>query len=208
MDPEIYLRTVVNLLMEYPESVVKTVAKQLPRKVKWLPAVAEIAEACEAEAKRCWEAVKRDELFQRQQRPRIEPPPRPKRTPEEVQTEWMRMECVYGAPLRKPGEHGRPMRDWWTDNREKWDKPGGYRVECALVNGVKQPINHPAMQPRDPSAPQPPIPPERRDREVRNLMGASGMTREQVETALDGMKDAPPDADLGPGWKKVNYTLG
>lgn len=49
-DPEIYGRAVVAVLMRYPESVVLEVtepATGLPSRLKWLPAIAEIVEACD-----------------------------------------------------------------------------------------------------------------------------------------------------------------
>lgn len=51
-DPEIYVRAIVSVLMRYPEQVVNAVtepATGLPSRLKWLPAVAELVEACEAE---------------------------------------------------------------------------------------------------------------------------------------------------------------
>lgn len=49
-DPEIYARAVVAVLMRFPESVVIAItepATGLPAKLKWLPSIAEIVEACE-----------------------------------------------------------------------------------------------------------------------------------------------------------------
>ena len=52
-DPAIYLRAVVSVLMKHPSEVVMAVtepASGIPSKVKWLPSVAEVVDACEAEA--------------------------------------------------------------------------------------------------------------------------------------------------------------
>jgi hypothetical protein len=49
-DPEIYGRAVVAVLMRYPPDTVMAVtepATGLPSKVKWLPTIAEIVEACD-----------------------------------------------------------------------------------------------------------------------------------------------------------------
>ena len=49
-DPEIFTRAVIAVFMRYPESVVVPVtepATGLPAKLKWLPSIAEIREACE-----------------------------------------------------------------------------------------------------------------------------------------------------------------
>jgi hypothetical protein len=49
-DPEIYTSAVVAVLMRYSENIVRTItepATGLPARLKWLPAIAEIVEACE-----------------------------------------------------------------------------------------------------------------------------------------------------------------
>ncbi len=49
-DPEIYTSAIISVLMRYPESVVMQVTEPstgLPSKLKWLPAVAEVREACD-----------------------------------------------------------------------------------------------------------------------------------------------------------------
>jgi hypothetical protein len=51
-DPKIFVSAVASVLTHYPESVVMLVTdpvKGLPGKLKWLPSVAEVREACEAE---------------------------------------------------------------------------------------------------------------------------------------------------------------
>jgi hypothetical protein len=51
-DPEIYTMAIAAVLAEYPREVILAVTDPrsgLPRKVKWLPSVAELAEACDAE---------------------------------------------------------------------------------------------------------------------------------------------------------------
>jgi hypothetical protein len=162
-DPEIWAAAVVSLLRCYPESVVVTVtepASGLPSKIKFLPSIAEVKEACEAEMSAIHKTQQRAEMLRAQKARRGEDEKLTrKRTPEEVQTEWMRMECVYGAPLRKPGEHGRPLHEAPT-----------------------------AIQ---------------REIGMKGLANATGFGRETLEKMLENVADAPPDRDLGPGWKKV-----
>lgn len=59
-DPEIYAMAIAAVLAEYPAEVIKAVTdprKGLPRKLKWLPSVAELAEACDEEGR--YQAAKR-----------------------------------------------------------------------------------------------------------------------------------------------------
>lgn len=52
LDPETFSAAVAATLAEFPESVVRHVTnpvRGLPGKLKWLPSVAEVREACEAE---------------------------------------------------------------------------------------------------------------------------------------------------------------
>lgn len=49
-DPEIFMRAVISVLLEYPEWTVHNVTEPssgIPSKIKWLPSIAEIKEACE-----------------------------------------------------------------------------------------------------------------------------------------------------------------
>lgn len=50
-DPEIYVAAVTAVLSEYPREVIESVTDPrtgLPSRLKWLPTVAEVKEACEA----------------------------------------------------------------------------------------------------------------------------------------------------------------
>lgn len=55
IDPEIYSAAVISVLMRYPTSAVAAItepATGLPSKSKWLPSIAELTEALEAETER------------------------------------------------------------------------------------------------------------------------------------------------------------
>jgi hypothetical protein len=114
-EPEVYLAAVVSVLTRYPQTVVVTVTEPfsgLPSKQKFLPSIAEIKEACEAEMADIYRMQKRrDDMRAQSDRRREDEKLKRKRTPEEIEAEWQRMERVWGAPLRKPGEHGRPLRE-------------------------------------------------------------------------------------------------
>jgi hypothetical protein len=62
-DPETYVTAAAALLSRYPEAVARQVCdpvRGLPSKAKWLPAIAEIREACERETIWHYAVVKRD----------------------------------------------------------------------------------------------------------------------------------------------------
>ncbi len=51
-DPEIFTRGVVAVLMDYPEEIVRRITDPrggIPSRLKWLPTIAEVKEACETE---------------------------------------------------------------------------------------------------------------------------------------------------------------
>ena len=51
VDPEIYAGAMASVLMEYPIEIVEHVMDPrtgIPRKLKWLPSIAEVSDACEA----------------------------------------------------------------------------------------------------------------------------------------------------------------
>jgi hypothetical protein len=62
-DPEVYGRSVVAMLASYPEFVVRRVcapARGIQSRLRWLPALAEIRDACEAELQPARDMAKRD----------------------------------------------------------------------------------------------------------------------------------------------------
>src|SRR5215471_4960281 len=73
-DPAIYLSAVVAVLTKYRPEVVEAITDPttgLPAKLKWLPAIAEIVEACEAAANEQAEARRRNQPSQRLPEPYI-----------------------------------------------------------------------------------------------------------------------------------------
>jgi hypothetical protein len=158
-----YLTAAVSVLTKYPEWCAVAVTEPhsgLPSQVKFLPSIAEIKEACEKQMQDYYATQKRAEMLRAQKARRGEDEKlKRKRTPEEIEAEWQRMERVWGAPLRKPGEHGRPLHEAPT-----------------------------AIQ---------------REIGMKGLANATGFGRETLEKMLESVADAPPDRDLGPGWKKV-----
>lgn len=62
-DPEIYGQALRTILSDYPEHVVLLVTEPrqgIPRRIKWLPSIAEVYEACEAEMKPVRDAEARE----------------------------------------------------------------------------------------------------------------------------------------------------
>lgn len=75
-DPEIYAASVASVLLAYPEQVVLAVVNPvsgIPSKTKWLPAVAEVKEACEAEMNPIYAKLRRER--QAEERRRLLAPP-------------------------------------------------------------------------------------------------------------------------------------
>jgi hypothetical protein len=65
-DPEVYAGAMISVLSRYPESVARSVtepATGLPSRLKWLPSVAEVVEACEAEMNYLRRALKRQQAI-------------------------------------------------------------------------------------------------------------------------------------------------
>ena len=62
-DPQIYTAAVIAVLSDYPIAVVAKIVDPrngLPSKCKWLPAIAEIKEACEAAMNPLWREQERN----------------------------------------------------------------------------------------------------------------------------------------------------
>lgn len=76
-DSEIFTRGVISILCEYPERVVRLItdpARGLPGRVQWLPTLAEIRAACEAEHAPTVRAQERERRRLEQWRERLAPP--------------------------------------------------------------------------------------------------------------------------------------
>lgn len=62
-DPEVYVSSVATVLTRYPETVVRKVTHPvdgIPGKLNWLPTVAEVRSACEAEMKPFYDQIARE----------------------------------------------------------------------------------------------------------------------------------------------------
>lgn len=82
-DPDTYTAAIAAVLAEYPADVICTVTDPrtgLPRRLKWLPAVAEVADACDAEVESRRLRAMADERARRASAKPVEP--EVERTPE------------------------------------------------------------------------------------------------------------------------------
>ena len=77
------------------------------------------------------------------------------------------MEAKWGAPLRRPGEHGRPYRDQFTRDEGKWRRPSAQDILQAATSE-----------------------PTGREAEIERLMTESGKTREEVHQILADTREA------------------
>jgi hypothetical protein len=90
-DPEVYARAIVAVLMRYPKPVVVAVtepATGLPSKIKWLPSIAEIVEACDVEMRPILQQRERDRVAEENRRALPPPPNGPRPTREELSTKY------------------------------------------------------------------------------------------------------------------------
>ncbi len=84
-------------------------ATGLPSKLKWLPAIAEIVEACDAELAPILRRWQTDQQLERQRQLRLAAPERPRPSPEEVDAVLKRhgLNRMPLAPAeRNDGRHG------------------------------------------------------------------------------------------------------
>jgi hypothetical protein len=121
-DPEVFARAVVAVLMRYPAEVVVQVtepATGLPSKLKWLPAIAEIVEACDASMAPILRQRERERVEEARKRALPPPPVASKPTREELAAKY-------------PGLIGRAAA---TDLRARGFRP---LAELAAECGVTQ----------------------------------------------------------------------
>lgn len=105
-DPEIYISAVVAVLAMYPVEVIRNVTipeTGIPSKIKWLPTIAEIKEACEGHyrAKRYakeWDAGARKQAEERLEIPDYRPKPM-----------HAVRQYIYGEYMEMTGWKGRPI---------------------------------------------------------------------------------------------------
>jgi hypothetical protein len=113
-DPEIYQRAVVAVLARYPESVVIAVtepATGIPSKLKWLPTIAEIVEACDAQMGPILRQHARDKLAADRRKMLPPPPsgPRPTKAELDAVLSKAKLRTIPDAPVK------RPLRDGYAD---------------------------------------------------------------------------------------------
>lgn len=111
-DPEIYTTAVIAVLMRYPDSVVMAVtepATGLPSKLKWLPAIAEIREACDEAMEPILRERQRRRDLEAQRQLRLAGPTEPRPTLEEIEAKLGRklgFKRIPAAPVeRNDGGH-------------------------------------------------------------------------------------------------------
>jgi hypothetical protein len=122
-DPEVYARAIVAVLMRYPKPVVIAVtepATGIPSKIKWLPSIAEIVDACDAEMAPILRQRERNRIAEERKRALPPPPTGPKPTREELAAKYPRL---FGP------------KDTPTDRRARGFRP---LAELAAASGVTQ----------------------------------------------------------------------
>jgi hypothetical protein len=89
-DPQVFGRAIVAVLMRYPEEVVVSVtepATGLPSRLKWLPSIAEIVDACDARMEPILRRCERERLDEERRRA-LCAPMQPKQTKEELAAKY------------------------------------------------------------------------------------------------------------------------
>jgi hypothetical protein len=89
-DPEVFGRAIVAVLMRYPPEVVLQVtepATGLPSKLKWLPTIAELVEACDTAMEPILRRRERERLAEERRRA-LPAPTQPKPTREELAAKY------------------------------------------------------------------------------------------------------------------------
>jgi hypothetical protein len=108
-DPEVFARAVVAVLMRYPPDVVGQVtepATGLPSRLKWLPSIAEIVEACDVAMAPILRRRERERLEEERRRA-LPGPTQPKPTKEELAAKYPWLFPNKDAP---PGQRARGFR--------------------------------------------------------------------------------------------------
>lgn len=131
-DPEIYARAVIAVLCRYPESVAVAVtepATGIPARLKWLPAIAEIVEACELAAEPILRQLEREKIAEEQRKLLAAPPPAPRLSKEEVDALLSRARLRpmpdAAAPRPPDGRHHQRAMDDLAARKRRSDVLGG-----------------------------------------------------------------------------------
>lgn len=131
-DPEVYQRAVISVLMRYPESIAIAVtepATGIPSRLKWLPAIAEIVEACEMLMEPILRQLEREKTAEEQRKLLAGPPPAPRLSAEEVDKllSTFRLRSMPDAtvPRSPDGRHHQRAMDDLTARKRRRDVLGG-----------------------------------------------------------------------------------
>lgn len=103
-DPEIYTTAVIAVLTKYRPEVVSAVTEPstgLPSRLKWLPSIAEIVEACEEEAATQAETRRLEEELRRPPQRRLPEPPHRRPSESELDAQFERLGLKHLRPGSK-----------------------------------------------------------------------------------------------------------
>lgn len=112
-DPEVFARSIVAVLMRYPSEVVLQVtepATGLPSKLKWLPTIAEIVEACESAMAPILRRRERERLDEERRRA-LAGPTQPKPTKGELAAKYPFLFRHKDAPASQRARSFRPLAE-------------------------------------------------------------------------------------------------
>jgi hypothetical protein len=112
-DPEVFGRAIVAVLMRYPPEVVLRVtepATGLPSKLKWLPTIAEIVEACNTAMEPIVRRRERERLDEERRRT-LPGPTQPKPTKEELAAKYPWLFSHKDTPTGQRARGVRPLAE-------------------------------------------------------------------------------------------------
>lgn len=113
-DPEIYAAGIVDILRSYPEDVVRRVTAPrtgLPGRLKWLPTIAEVRQACEAEMAPQRREAERNRRITSADRLLAAPERGPRKTYDELVAECERRGGMVPRPKERRGSTEEERRE-------------------------------------------------------------------------------------------------
>lgn len=108
-DPDVFVSAAASVLARYPEEVVRRVTDPvdgLPSKCQWLPTIAEVKSACEAEMAPLYRAQKRQQIAEEGRR-MIAPPSDAPEIRERAVDRWERQKAASGLKAKVSTEEER-----------------------------------------------------------------------------------------------------
>jgi hypothetical protein len=105
-DEEIFTRGVISVLCDFPEAIVRGVtnpARGLPAKLKWLPTLAEVREACEAAHAPELRAAQRERQRAEQQQGRLAAPTVTPDARQKAIAHWEQVKAEMAAAAEQGG---------------------------------------------------------------------------------------------------------